>query len=125
MKETICVLMFLCFFVSLANAAEQLIVNGTDSNPTGNKIGVRPQSTMHTVSCMINDDDNSVTALTVDLEASLEGLKWFTLTSHPFQDNADCTGSEAPYSCCTGAGTGTCDELTNKAASFVVINAPY
>jgi len=29
---------------------------------------------------------------------------------NPTENNVDCTDSEAPYECCTGLGTGTCDE---------------
>ncbi|HKN00598.1 MAG TPA: hypothetical protein VJX23_08785 [Candidatus Binataceae bacterium] len=36
------------------------------------------------------------------------------------QDNIDCTGADAPYSCCTGAGQGTCIDNTGLQAPTAI-----
>ena len=50
----------------------------------------------HTIDCYFTNSGGSVTALTVDLEGSIDGQKWYTLASHEF----------------------TSDELNDKKAMF-------
>lgn len=81
---------------------EQLmtLLKTVEATGTGTEHDMGQMYSKFTVQIVFTNAGGSVTALTVDLEGSTDGVKWFTLASHIL----------------------SADELTAKAAMFHVIN---
>jgi len=47
------------------------------------------------------------------------GWNTWTCQDIPVENNIDCIGAGDPYGCCTGVGTGTCDEVGDTCFSNI------
>lgn len=76
-----------------------LLENADSTAIPGKRINLAKTSSAFTVEVWTEN----ITALTIDLEGSVSGSRWFTIQSHPF----------------------TATEITNQNASFSVTDKPY
>ena len=96
-------LVFMCLFLAVTSPCFAVdLSQGVTTTATGDARGANGIATYHTVACWYSDTDNSITAATVDLEGSIDGIHFYQLATHPF----------------------TAGEITAKAAMFHVVNAP-
>lgn len=76
-----------------------LLENADSTATPGKRVNLAKTSNAFTVEVWTEN----ITALTIDLEGSVSGQRWFTIQSHPF----------------------TVTEIANQNASFVTNNSPF
>jgi len=83
MKKLISIIVFLMLFVSVIYAGSSTLLNGVETTGVSDFIVVK-KVPIQTVVCHFTNTGGSVTALTVDLEGSLDTTNWLTLKSYEF-----------------------------------------
>ena len=83
--------LFLLINISYANFIN---LNGVETTATGDTIELPGMVSSHTVDCYFDTSGGGVTALTIDLEGSIDNSKWYSLASHDF-DTAELAAKRA------------------------------
>lgn len=89
----------LLFFIIInISFAETILLNGVET--TGVSSGIKANNTgMYTMACHFVNSGGSVTALTVNMEGSIDYSHWYNLKSYPLNtyDTAEIANAQAMF----------------------------